>query len=101
MVRVPLSQRSLWERRYGTRIAVGVAVAAFAILPVLIRLESLTISLHRSVVLVDVVVGLIAVLCAIGCWHIVGVCRVKRDYFWFAGAHRRFLDQLPSWPGID
>jgi len=100
-MRVPLSKSSLWGRRQGTWISIGVAAIAFAILPVLVGLPLPTTPLlHQSLVYVDVIVGLIAVFCAITCWHILGMCRMKRDYFWFAGAHRRFLEQLPPWPGI-
>lgn len=110
-LRAPLSARSMWWRSNGPRISLVVAAIAFACVPLLLSLVQSayeppyrTPLLERpygSVLVGAVAVGLIAVLHALSYWRLLEFQRFQRDYFWFTGAHRRFLEQLPPWPGID
>jgi hypothetical protein len=100
-LRVPISARTAWLRVYGTGIAVAAATAAFLPIPILIFWETRPSPAWGVFALVTGAAGLMAILQAISFRQMLSFCRVKRDYFWFAGAHRRFLAQLPPWPGLD
>jgi hypothetical protein len=106
VLRAPLSARTMWWRRVGPRIALAVAAIAFACVPLLLWMDLRSEPpYHRPAdspfLFVAVVVGLIAVLGAIGHWRVLDYQRYQRNYFWFAGAHRKFLEKLPPWPGVD
>ena len=95
-VRVPLSERGDWVRRYGLRIWLGITGIAMA---ALIPLYFLNPLVFEVLALIDILIGLIALLSALKYHQLLACCRAQRDYLWFAGADRRFLAQLPPWPG--
>ena len=105
VLRAPLSARTMWWRRVGPRISLAVAAVAFASVPLILWMQS-----HSELpngrpdspfLFTAVLVGLIALFGAIGHWRVLDYQRCRRNYFWYGGAHRQFLDQLPQWPGID
>ena len=95
-VRVPLSDRAVWVRRYGPRFWLGIASVALA---GLIPLYFLSPIAFEVLALIDVLVGLIALLSALKYYQLLTCIRAQGDYLWFAAAHRRFLAKLPPWPG--
>jgi hypothetical protein len=98
--RVPLSARARWMRSYGASFALVLAVIAAVLIPFTWAVGPPPLEPLGLFTGTCIVTALICVLQAIMLRQVISFVRLKGSYFWFSGAHRRFLAQLPPWPGL-
>lgn len=98
--RVPLSSRTQWMRSYGAAIALALAIYAMVMVPFTWGAGPPPRQPLGLFTGACIVTALICVLQAIMLRQVISFVRLKGNYFWFAGAHRRYLAQLPPWPGL-